>query len=160
MAAKNTAEVVIAGKVYRISGYESTEYLHQVAAYINDRQAGLQKTEGYSRQSGDQRQLLLNMNLADDYFKTKTQAEQAREELETKERELYSVRHDLIESQLALEKTGKEHAEQKKKLEQELRSAREQQKKLEQENHALRDQQKKLEQENRSLKEQVRRQKP
>ena len=43
MAMKNTVEVVIAGKVFRISGYESPEYLHQVAVYINEKLAEFQK---------------------------------------------------------------------------------------------------------------------
>ena len=47
MAMKNTAEVVIAGKVYKISGYESPEYLHQIAVYLNDKMSELQKAEGY-----------------------------------------------------------------------------------------------------------------
>ena len=37
MAMKNAVEVVIGGKVYKISGYESSEYLHQIAVYINDK---------------------------------------------------------------------------------------------------------------------------
>lgn len=36
MAKKNTAEVLINGKIYVISGYESTAYLQKVAAYLNE----------------------------------------------------------------------------------------------------------------------------
>ena len=35
MAEKTSAEVVIGGKVYTLSGYESEEYLQKVAVYIN-----------------------------------------------------------------------------------------------------------------------------
>ena len=35
MAAKTSAEVVIDGKVYTLSGYEGEEYLQKVASYIN-----------------------------------------------------------------------------------------------------------------------------
>ena len=35
MSAKTSAEVVIDGKVYTLSGYEGEEYLQKVAAYIN-----------------------------------------------------------------------------------------------------------------------------
>ena len=65
-------------------------------------------TENYRKQSSDQRQLMLSMNLADDYFKAKNQAERLTAELEKKERELYSVRHDLIEAQLEIENLKKE----------------------------------------------------
>lgn len=115
MSMKNTAEVVIAGRVYKISGYESPEYLHQIAVYLNDKMSDLQKAEGYRRQSADQKQLLLNMNLADDYFKSRGQAEKLSADLDKKERELYSVRHDLVEAQLALENQRRELEELKEK---------------------------------------------
>ena len=117
MAMKNTAEVVIAGKVYRISGYESPEYLHQIAVYLNDKMSELQQAESYRKQNTDQKQLLLSMNMADDFFKAKGQNDKLTADLEKKERELYSVRHDLIEAQLALENQNKELEELKKKTE-------------------------------------------
>ena len=115
MAVKNVAEVVIAGRVYKISGYESPEYLHQIAVYLNDKMTELQSMDGYRKQNTDQKQLLLNMNLADDFFKAKRQADKLTADLEKKERELYGVRHDLIEAQLALENQKKELEELKAK---------------------------------------------
>ncbi len=117
MAMKNMAEVVIAGKVFRISGYESPEYLHQVAVYINEKLAEFQKLEGYRKQSTDQKQLMLNMNLADDFFKAKRQADKLSSELEKKDREMYGVRHDLIEAQMDKEKLMTEKQELEDKLE-------------------------------------------
>ena len=108
MAMKNAVEVVVDGRVYKISGYESQEYMHQIAVYINEKMTQCHNTENYRKQSSDQRQLMLSMNLADDYFKAKNQAERLTAELENKERELYSVRHDLIEAQLEIENLKKE----------------------------------------------------
>ena len=108
MAMKNAVEVVVDGRVYKISGYESQEYMHQIAVYINEKMTQCHNTENYRKQSSDQRQLMLSMNLADDYFKAKNQAERLTAELEKKERELYSVRHDLIEAQLEIENLKKE----------------------------------------------------
>ena len=116
MAMKNMVEVVIGGKVYRISGYESPEYLHQIAVYLNDKMSEIQGIEGYRKQSTDQKQLFLNMNLADDFFKAKRQADKLTAELEKKERELYGVRHDLIEAQMTLENQKKELEELKKQI--------------------------------------------
>lgn len=116
MAMKNTAEVVIAGKVFRISGYESPEYLHQVAVYINEKLAEFQKLEGYRKQSTDQKQMMLNMNLADDFFKAKRQADKLSGELEKKDREMYGIRHDLIEAQMDREKLQTEKKELEEKL--------------------------------------------
>ena len=36
MALKSDTEVIIGGKVYTISGYESEEYMQKVASYINN----------------------------------------------------------------------------------------------------------------------------
>ena len=110
MALKNTVEVVIAGKVYKLCGFESPEYLHRVAAYVNGKMDELAASDGYKRQNADQRQLLLNMNLADDYFKEKDRAEKLSAEMEKKDKELYSTRHDLIEAQLEIENLKKSAA--------------------------------------------------
>ena len=78
MAKKNTADVLIGGKVYTISGYESTAYLQKVAAYLNEIEEQVSGMEGYRRLSSEEKQLLKNMNLADAYFK----ASDARDQLE------------------------------------------------------------------------------
>ena len=116
MATKNTVEVVIAGKVFRISGYETPEYLHQVSVYINEKLAQFQQMEGYRKQNTDQKQMMLNMILADDFFKAKRQADKLSAELEKKEREMYGIRHDLIEAQMANEKLETEKKELKERL--------------------------------------------
>ena len=79
MAMKNAVEVVVDGRVYKISGYESQEYMHQIAVYINEKMTQCHNTENYRKQSSDQRQLMLSMNLADDYFKTLQSQESGRE---------------------------------------------------------------------------------
>lgn len=37
MSGKTSAEVIIGGKVYTLSGYEGEEYLQRVATYINNK---------------------------------------------------------------------------------------------------------------------------
>ena len=37
MSSKNTAEVILGGKVIKLGGYESEEYLQRVASYINNK---------------------------------------------------------------------------------------------------------------------------
>ena len=37
MPSKTNTEVILGGKVYTLSGYESEEYLQKVAAYINNK---------------------------------------------------------------------------------------------------------------------------
>ena len=49
MAVKNTAQVVIGGKIITLGGYESEEYFQKVASYINNKIAELSEMPGYTR---------------------------------------------------------------------------------------------------------------
>lgn len=71
MASKTDTEVLIGGKVFTLSGYESEEYLQRVAAYINSKMAEYNKVDGFKRQPFDMQSVLLQLNIADDYFKAK-----------------------------------------------------------------------------------------
>lgn len=104
MAKKNIAEVLINGKVYTISGYESTAYLHKVASYLNEMEEEISRTEGYRKLTSDEKQLLKNMNLADMYFKASDAKEQLEKEAEHKDKEIYSLKHDLIDARMEKEK--------------------------------------------------------
>ena len=99
MAVKNTTQVLIGGKIITLSGYESEEYLQKVANYMNGKLTELGQLPGYNRQSQETRHTLLSLNIADDYFKAKRQAEMFEEELEAKDREMYDLKHDLIMKQ-------------------------------------------------------------
>ena len=88
MAAKNNTEVIIDGKVYTLSGYESQEYLQKVATYINDKIAEFKMLDEYKRIPSDMRSTLLALNIADDYFKAKNQVEKLEQDLEVKDRML------------------------------------------------------------------------
>ena len=100
MAKKNTAEVLINGKIYTISGYESTAYLQKVAVYLNEMEDKVAQMEGYRRLGSEEKQLLKNMNLADEYFKAYDAKEQLEKELENREKESYSLKHDLIDARM------------------------------------------------------------
>ena len=107
MAMKNAVEVVVDGRVYKISGYESQEYMHQIAVYINEKMTQCHNTENYRKQSSDQRQLMLSMNLADDYFKTLQEAMMLRSQKDEMEKEIYSLKHELIGLQMKQESAEK-----------------------------------------------------
>lgn len=103
MSAKTSAEVVIDGKVYTLSGYEGEEYLQKVAAYINNKIAEFDEIEDYKHIPVNMKNTLLQLNLADDYFKAKAQVEKLEKELEAKEKEIYDLKHDLISNQIKTE---------------------------------------------------------
>ena len=108
MSSKNKTEVLIDGKIYTLSGYESEEYLQRVATYINNKLAELKKLDGYARLSQELKSILLELNVADDYFKAKNQVEMVVEELAQKDQELYDLKHELISTQIKLEDAAKE----------------------------------------------------
>ena len=103
MAEKRVIKVLIAGKVMTMSGYESEEYLQKVALYINNKYAEYNKSEEFNHQSTDTQSVLLELNIADDYFKIKKQLDDLASEIEAKDRELYDLKHELIASQIKLE---------------------------------------------------------
>ena len=108
MSSKNKTEVPIDGKIYTLSGYESEEYRQRVATYINNKLAELKKLDGYARLSQELKSILLELNVADDYFKAKNQVEMVEEELAQKDQELYDLKHELISTQIKLEDAAKE----------------------------------------------------
>ena len=85
MAVKNTAQVVIGGKIITLGGYESEEYFQKVASYINNKIAELSEMPGYTRQPVETKHTLLSLNVTDDYFKAKKQAEIFEQDLQQKD---------------------------------------------------------------------------
>lgn len=107
MAVKTDTEVIIGGKVLTLSGYESEEYLQKVASYINNKLAEYGRVESFRRQPVDTQHVLLELNIADDYFKAKKQIDRMDENAASREKELYDLKHELIAAQIKLENTEK-----------------------------------------------------
>lgn len=103
MSAKTSAEVVIDGNVYTLSGYEGEEYLQKVAAYINSKINEFDELENTKHLPGNMKATLVQLNIADDYFKAKAQVEKLERDMEMKDRELYDLKHDLIANQIKTE---------------------------------------------------------
>ena len=119
-SSKNFTEVLIGGKVYTLSGFEGEEYLQKVSSYLNHKITECTNSEGYRKQSADTRNVLLALNIADDYFKAKRQAEMFEEELEAKDREMYDLKHDLINKQVELDEVKEKAQEQVQELQQKV----------------------------------------
>lgn len=103
MSEKTSAEVIIGGKVYTLSGYEGEEYLQRVATYINNKINEFNGMEELRRFPSDMKATLLQLNIADDYFKAKAQVEKLEQEIEQKDKEIYNLKHDLISNQIKAE---------------------------------------------------------
>lgn len=118
MPAKNTTKVLIGGKIVTLSGYESEEYLQKVASYMNRKIAQLSELPGYNRQPMETKHTLLSLNISDDYFKAKRQAEVFEEDSQLKDKEMYDLKHDLIDAQIQVENLTAENENLKKQIQQ------------------------------------------
>lgn len=124
MKKPNLTEVLIDGKIYSVSGEENTEYIQKVAQFVNEKIQEVRTLPGFKRLDEEYQTLLLNLNLADAYFKEKEEVTRLAEAAEEKERELYAVKHDMVSTQMKLEaalkqqeKLGERMEEWKKKYE-------------------------------------------
>ena len=116
MSTKTDIEVIIGGKVFTLTGYESEEYMQRVATYLNNKYIEYNKVDSFKKQPAETQSILLQLNIADDFFKAKKQVAILEEALQAKEKELYDLKHELISSQIRLE--GAE--EQVRSLQQDL----------------------------------------
>lgn len=114
MDQKNYTEVLIDGKIYMLGGTEEEPYLQKVAAYINDKTGKLKKQDGFLKQSADYQSVMIELNIADDYFKEQERADLLAEQKAALEKEAYSLKHELITTQMKLEGVLKDLDAEKK----------------------------------------------
>ncbi len=107
MSVKNESDVLIGGKVYKLSGFESEEYLQKVAGYINNKITEVEGSEGARNMTIDMKAIMIELNIADDYFKAKETAEKLEEDIEAKEKEIYDLRHENVSAQIKIENLEK-----------------------------------------------------
>ena len=116
MSSKNYVDVIIDGKIYNIGGFESEAYLQKVATYINNMIQDFKQNESYRMQNMDMQRILLEINIANDYFKAKKQADMLEGDLELKEKEVYDLKHEVIVSDSKAETATKELDEALEKI--------------------------------------------
>ena len=102
-SSKNYTEVLIGGKVFTLSGFESEDYLQKVSTYLNHKIEECTSSDGYRKQSAEARSVLL----ADDYFKAKKQGGALESDIEAKDKEMYDLKHELISVQIKYENAEK-----------------------------------------------------
>ena len=107
MSEKTNIEVIIAGKVYTVSGYESEEYLQKVASYINNKITELNSMYGFSRLNSDDQFTLMALNMADDLFKEKSNNSDVEKQSENKDKEIFDLKHELISLQIKIDEYEK-----------------------------------------------------
>ena len=114
MAEKTDAQVNIGGKTYTLSGYESEEYILKVAQYLNTKIRALSDDPEYGKMTPDMRQILLNLNIAEDYFREIAKNEELQRVIDKKDNDLYDIKHELVAAQMKLENAQKSAADPEK----------------------------------------------
>lgn len=117
MKNKNDVEVLINGRKYTICGFESAEYLQKVATYINSKYMEFKDKEYYYSLDLDLRNILLAVNIADDYFKAKKEAWLIQKDNERKDKMVLEMKHEILDSQSGTAKVGQENEALKDDLE-------------------------------------------
>ncbi len=104
----NDIEVIINNKRYTLSGYESEEYLQRVASYINSKHNEFRNRDAYKFLDSDLKNILIQINIADDYHKAKEKVKELEDENNGKSNEIFDLKHELITAQTKLHSAEKE----------------------------------------------------
>lgn len=113
MGRRNDTEVIINNKRYRLSGFENEEYLQRIAGFLNNKISEMKQQELYKSLDSDMKNIFLEINLADEYFKIKNKYEESEADSESKSNEIYSLKHEVMSLQSKLEIAEKEIEKQK-----------------------------------------------
>lgn len=116
MDQKHYTEVLIDGVVYTLAGTEEEAYLQKVAAYLNEKIGQVKKIKGFGHLSADDRALLIQLNVSDDYFKEQDRADFLAEQKAALEKDAYSLKHEVITTQMKLESVQNELETEKKRV--------------------------------------------
>lgn len=109
-------EVIINNRRYTLSGYEGEEYLQKIASYINSKHNEFKNRDAYKFLDSDLINILIQINIADDYYKIKEAIKEIEADNESKSNEIYEFKHEVISTQTKLDLAQKEIEELKKEL--------------------------------------------
>jgi cell division protein ZapA len=84
-------EVIINNKRYTISGYEGEEYLQKIASYINGKHNEFKNREAYKFLDADLKNILIQINIADDYYKTRDKIKEFETDNDSKVKEIFDL---------------------------------------------------------------------
>ncbi|MCR5619494.1 MAG: cell division protein ZapA [Lachnospiraceae bacterium] len=104
MADVNETQVIIAGKVLTLTGYETAEYTQKVANYINKKMDECRNAVSFRSQNKETQMLLVALNIADDYMKISEKLKENEQLIKDKDTEIYNLKHDIITIQGRLDK--------------------------------------------------------
>ena len=103
MDKKNSFNITLAGKSYTLCGEESGEYLKKVGSYIEDKYKGYYNNLAFRSQPVDMQHILMQLNIADDYFKCREQLAIQTRKLEEQSLEIEKLQNSLVTMQVRYE---------------------------------------------------------
>ena len=103
MKEKNSFQITLAGKSYTLAGNESNEYLKRIADHIEKKYIDYSANISYRTQPMDMQHVMLEVNIADDYFKCKEEVEILTRKLEEQSMELERMKNSLVAMQVKYE---------------------------------------------------------
>lgn len=103
MEKKNSFNITLAGKSYTLCGEESGEYLKSVGSYIENKYAEFSGNLAFRTQSIDMQHVLLQLNIADDYFKCREKLSIQMRKMEEQSNELEKLKNSLVTMQVKYE---------------------------------------------------------
>lgn len=109
-------EVIINNKRYTLSGYESEEYLQKIASYINSKHNEFRNRDAYKFLDSDLKNILLQINIADDYHKALDKVNEMESDNAAKDNEIYNLKHEIVTAQTKSDSIQKEMDGLKKEL--------------------------------------------
>lgn len=107
---KSYVDVIIDNKVLTLGGKEKESYYQQVASYVNEKIGELRSEPGFNRQPKDIQNILISLNIADDYLKSKARFEEVCALVDKQAKDVYKLKHDVVADKIRIEKLEKELA--------------------------------------------------
>ncbi len=103
MDKKNNFKITLAGKSYTLSGNESSEYLKKIGSYIENKYNEFSGNLAFRTQSTELQHILLQLNIADDYFKSREELAIQVRKMEEQKQEMEKLQSSLVALQVKYE---------------------------------------------------------
>ena len=103
MDKKNCFNIILAGKSYTLCGNESNEYLKSVGSYIEKKYNEYSADLAFRTQPVDMQHILMQLNIADDYFKCREKLSVYMRKLDEQAAEVEKLQSSLVAMQVKYE---------------------------------------------------------
>lgn len=117
MSLKNDTTVLIGGNVYTLAGDESEEYIQRVALYINNKLDEIRRSDNAKKLNTKLLAVLLDINIADDFFKAKGKIEDLEKSVKSKDKTITTLEQDVVSLQVKLEELDQERYQFNQRIE-------------------------------------------